>query len=66
MLRSVDLPRTGRPEQDNELAREEIEIGTRKGVHLDLPIAIGLREALGTEYGLGHLLPARLGNTRTT
>ena len=51
------LARTGRPEQDNELAREEIEIGTRKGVHLDLPIAIGLREALGTEYGLGHLLP---------
>ena len=66
MLRSVDLPEPDGPSKTTSSPAKKSLNGTRKGVHLDLPIAIGLREALGTEYGLGHLLPGRLGNTRTT
>ena len=51
MLSSVDLPLPDGPEQDDELALEQIEIDAAQGVHVDLAHVVDLGDPAGDEDG---------------
>ena len=64
MLRSVDLPLPDGPEQDQDLAGEDVEIHAPQRVHLDFAHVVDLRHAARLEDRSGVIAAPPRGPAR--